>query len=72
MFLPLAHIFARVVQVGCVTTGVRLGYSTGIPQLLEELAMFQPTWLFSVPRVFEKVYNASSQRAHWRWQGQDL
>lgn len=64
MFLPLAHIFARVVQVACVATGVRLGYSTGIPQLLEELGMFKPTWLFSVPRVFEKVYNASAQRAH--------
>lgn len=64
MFLPLAHIFARIVQVACVSTGVRLGYSTGIPQLLEELGMFQPTWLFSVPRVFEKVFNASAQRAH--------
>ncbi len=64
MFLPLAHIFARVVQVACVATGVRLGYSTGIPQLVEELGMFKPTWLFSVPRVFEKVYNASAQRAH--------
>ena len=63
-FLPLAHIFARVAQVACVSAGVKLGYSTGVPQLLEELAIFQPTWLFSVPRVFEKVFNGAQHRAH--------
>ncbi|MDH5372458.1 MAG: AMP-dependent synthetase/ligase, partial [Acidimicrobiia bacterium] len=63
MFLPLAHSFAQVVQVGCVTTGVTIGYSTGTPQLVEELAMFKPRWVFSVPRVFEKVYNTAKARA---------
>ena len=63
-FLPLAHIFARVVQVGCVAAGVRLGFSTGIPNLVEELGMFRPTWVFSVPRVFEKVYNGAQHKAH--------
>ncbi len=64
LFLPLAHIFARLIQVGSVTAGVRIGYSTGIPQLLEELAMFKPDFLLAVPRVFEKVYNGAQQRAH--------
>ena len=64
LFLPLAHIFARLIQVGCVTAGVRIGYSTGIPQLLEELAMFKPNFLLAVPRVFEKVFNGAQQRAH--------
>ncbi len=68
-FLPLAHIFARVAQVSCVTAGVKLGYSTGVPQLLEELAMFNPTWLFSVPRVFEKVYNGAQHKAHSEGKG---
>lgn len=63
MFLPLAHIFARAVQSACVSNGVKLGFSTGIPQLLEELAMFKPTWVFSVPRVFEKIYNGAKQKA---------
>ena len=64
LFLPLAHIFARLIQVGCVTAGVKIGYSTGIPQLLEELAMFKPDFLLAVPRVFEKVFNGAQQRAH--------
>ncbi|HSR44609.1 MAG TPA: long-chain fatty acid--CoA ligase [Acidimicrobiia bacterium] len=63
MFLPLAHSFAQVVQFGCVTTGVTIGYSTGVPQLVEELAIFKPRWVFSVPRVFEKVFNTAKARA---------
>ena len=63
MFLPLAHILARVVQVGCVTEGVIIGYSTGINKLVEELAMFPPTWVFAVPRVFEKVFNSAQGKA---------
>jgi long-chain acyl-CoA synthetase len=53
-----------VAQVASVSAGVKLGYSTGVPQLLEELAIFKPTWLFSVPRVFEKVFNGAQQKAH--------
>ena len=68
-FLPLAHIFARVVQVGCVAAGVRLGFSTGIPNLVEELGMFRPTWVFSVPRVFEKVFNGAQHKAHSEGKG---
>ena len=63
MFLPLAHIFARVVQVVSVSTGTTIGFSTGIPNLLEELPMFKPTYAFSVPRVFEKIYNGAKQKA---------
>lgn len=63
MFLPLAHILARVVQVGCVTRGVKIGYSSGIAQLAPELALLQPTWVFAVPRVFEKVFNTAQGKA---------
>jgi long-chain acyl-CoA synthetase len=69
LFLPLAHIFARVIQVGCLRAGVVLGYSTGIPQLMEELQLFKPSFLLSVPRVFEKVYNGAQQKAHSEGKG---
>jgi long-chain acyl-CoA synthetase len=64
LFLPLAHIFARVIQTSSIRAGVTLGYSTGIPNLLEELGMFKPTFLLAVPRVFEKVFNGAQQKAH--------
>ncbi len=64
MFLPLAHIFARLVQVASVNQGAKMAYSTGIPNLMQELPMVQPTWLFSVPRVFEKVFNGAQAKAH--------
>jgi long-chain acyl-CoA synthetase len=63
MFLPLAHVLARVVQFTCVSEGVTIGYATAIKNLLEELAMFPPTFLFAVPRVLEKVYNGARAKA---------
>jgi long-chain acyl-CoA synthetase len=63
LFLPLAHIFARIIQTSCLRAGVTLGFSTGIPQLVEELGIFKPTFLLAVPRVFEKVYNGARQKA---------
>lgn len=63
LFLPLAHVFARVIQVGAVRKRVRLGYSPDIRHLVEDLATFRPTFLLAVPRVFEKVFNSASQRA---------
>jgi long-chain acyl-CoA synthetase len=62
MFLPLAHIFARLVQVGCVTQGVSMGYST-IKTIVDDMQAYQPTWVFAVPRVFEKIYNGAEQKA---------
>jgi long-chain acyl-CoA synthetase len=64
LFLPLAHVFARIIQVGCVRAGARLGHSSDIKDLTANLAEFQPTFLLAVPRVFEKVFNTASQRAH--------
>ena len=69
LFLPLAHIFARVIQTACIRSGVLLGFSTGVPQLLEELKIFQPTFLIAVPRVFEKVFNGAQQKAHAEGKG---
>jgi long-chain acyl-CoA synthetase len=63
MFLPLAHIFARAVQSASVSTGVTMYYSSGMEHLLEEFPAAKPTWIFSVPRVFEKIYNGAKAKA---------
>ena len=64
LFLPLAHVFARIIQVGCVQNRVRMGHTADIKNLLGDFAAFKPTFILSVPRVFEKVYNQSKQKAH--------
>ncbi|MCX6401158.1 MAG: AMP-dependent synthetase/ligase [Propionibacteriales bacterium] len=63
LFLPLAHVFARIIQVGCIKSRTRLGHSSDIKNLLPQLATFQPTFILAVPRVFEKVFNTASQNA---------
>jgi long-chain acyl-CoA synthetase len=63
LFLPLAHIFARIIQVGAVKRRVRLGHSSDIKNLVADLEAFKPTFILAVPRVFEKVFNSASQRA---------
>ena len=64
LFLPLAHVFARLIQVACVESRARMGHSADIKNLLADFATFQPTFILSVPRVFEKVYNTAKQKAH--------
>jgi len=63
LFLPLAHSFARIIQVGCLEAGVVLGHTPSAANLLPDLAAFQPTFLLAVPRVFEKVYSGAEQQA---------
>src|SRR5215470_17006121 len=63
LFLPLAHSFARIIQVGCLESGVVLGHTPSVATLLPDLASFRPTFILAVPRVFEKVYNGAEQRA---------
>jgi long-chain acyl-CoA synthetase len=63
LFLPLAHVFARMIEVGVVMARAELGHTADIKNLLADLATFKPTFILSVPRVFEKVYNSSEQKA---------
>ncbi|MDO8307134.1 MAG: AMP-dependent synthetase/ligase [Actinomycetota bacterium] len=63
LFLPIAHVFGRAIQLGCIRAGVRLGHASDIKDLLPSLQSFQPTFLLAVPRVFEKVFNSSQQKA---------
>jgi long-chain acyl-CoA synthetase len=64
LFLPIAHVFGRVIEIGAVASGCTLGHTADVKNLLADLAAFKPTFVLSVPRVFEKVYNTAKQRAH--------
>ena len=63
LFMPLAHVFARFVEVLVVASGAAIGHTPDTKDLLPDLATFRPTFILSVPRVFEKVYNSSEQKA---------
>ena len=69
LFLPLAHVFARLIQVAAVKAGVRLGYSPDATSLVKDLGAFKPTFLLAVPRVFEKLFNDASQDARIEGRG---
>ncbi|AKV55219.1 long-chain-fatty-acid--CoA ligase [Bifidobacterium actinocoloniiforme DSM 22766] len=63
LFLPLAHCFARYIQYVAIGAQGVVGYVSNTRHLLTDLRSFRPTYLLAVPRVFEKVYNAASQKA---------
>ncbi|WP_322857936.1 AMP-dependent synthetase/ligase [Mycobacterium shigaense] len=63
VFLPLAHVLARALSMSAFATKVTIGYTGDIKNLMPTLAVFKPTMLVSVPRVFEKVYNAAELNA---------
>ncbi|SDG84948.1 long-chain acyl-CoA synthetase [Sinosporangium album] len=63
LFLPLAHSFARIIEVVLVETATVIGHSPNMRNIAPDLLSFKPTFLLAVPRVFEKVYNAAEQKA---------
>jgi long-chain acyl-CoA synthetase len=63
LFMPLAHVFARIIQIGCLESGAVLGHWEDIGTVAEGLREYRPTFLLAVPRVFEKVYNTAQQQA---------
>ncbi len=69
LFLPLAHVLARIVQCCCVYARITLGHTPEVKNLVTELAEFRPTFVLAVPRVFEKVYNSAKQKAHAEGRG---
>jgi long-chain acyl-CoA synthetase len=69
LFLPIAHVFGRAIEVGALAAGCTLGHSSDIKNLLDDLAAFRPTFVLAVPRVFEKVYNGAKQKAHGSGKG---
>src|SRR5206468_6450481 len=63
VFLPLAHVFARFIQVRCIAARARMGHSPDVKNLLDDLGGFRPTFVLAVPRVFEKIYNSAEATA---------
>ncbi len=63
LFMPLAHVFARIIEIGCLESGAVLGHWPDSSTVAEGLREFRPTFLLAVPRVFEKVYNTAQQQA---------
>ncbi|WP_433955964.1 AMP-dependent synthetase/ligase [Janibacter indicus] len=63
LFLPLAHVFARFIEVLAVTAGRRMGHSADIANILDDFQAFRPTFILAVPRVFEKIYNKANETA---------
>lgn len=63
LFLPLAHVFGRLIQNACFENRVRVGHTADITGLVGDLSSFAPTFVLAVPRVFEKVLGTYRQRA---------
>ncbi|MFE7616299.1 AMP-dependent synthetase/ligase [Streptomyces sp. NPDC057496] len=65
LFLPLSHVFGRMVAIGCLRARVRLGHAPSIrtEDLLADLAGFKPSFLLAIPYVLEKVYNTGRATA---------
>ncbi len=64
LFLPVAHVFGRMVQIGSITAGLHLAHcSDPAGRLPLDLATFKPTFVLAVPRIFEKVYNGAEAKA---------
>jgi len=63
LFMTLAHVFARLIEIVFIATGVIVGFCPDSSKLVPLLGPFKPTLLVAVPRVFEKVYNGAEQKA---------
>ncbi|MFC4504295.1 MULTISPECIES: AMP-dependent synthetase/ligase [Streptomyces] len=65
LFLPLAHVFGRMVQVAAIRGRVRFGHQPQLnaAALLPDLVAFRPTFFLAVPYIFEKVFNAARRKA---------
>ena len=64
LFLPVAHVFGRMVQIGAIRAGLHLAHcSDPVGRLQPDLASFKPTFVLAVPRIFEKIYNGAEAKA---------
>lgn len=64
LFLPLAHVFARIVQIGAIRAGIRFAHTADVTELADRLSTFAPTFVLTVPRVLERIFNLASQQAY--------
>jgi long-chain acyl-CoA synthetase len=64
LFLPVAHVFGRMVEIGSIAAGLHMAHcSDPAGRLPMDLASFKPTFVLAVPRIFEKIYNGAEARA---------
>ncbi|GGN85786.1 long-chain acyl-CoA synthetase [Streptomyces albiflavescens] len=65
LFLPMSHVFGRMVAIACVRARVRLGHAPSLKaeDLLPDMASFRPTCLLAIPYMLEKVFNGARARA---------
>ncbi len=64
LFLPVAHVFGRMVQIGAIYAGLHMAHCADVQgRLLKDLHTFKPTFVLAVPRIFEKVYNSAEAKA---------
>ncbi|WP_406332116.1 AMP-dependent synthetase/ligase [Streptomyces sp. NBC_00203] len=65
LFLPMSHVFGRMVAIACVRARVRLGHAPSLKadDLLPDLASFRPTCLLAIPYMLEKIFNTARARA---------
>jgi len=64
LFLPVAHVFGRMVQIGSISAGLHMAHcSDPVGRLPMDLASFKPTFVLAVPRIFEKIYNGAEAKA---------
>jgi long-chain acyl-CoA synthetase len=63
LFIPLAHVLARVLEVGAIKTRTVIGHTPDVSNLVQDLGEFKPTFVLAVPRVFEKVFNSAKAKA---------
>jgi long-chain acyl-CoA synthetase len=64
LFLPLAHVLGRGAQVYCALGGMQVAHCPNPKLLVGDMTTVRPTFLVGVPRIFEKIFNASQQKAH--------
>jgi long-chain acyl-CoA synthetase len=57
LFLPLAHVFARLIVLGALANNITLTFARGLDTIAEDMKIARPHWFSSVPRVYEKVYS---------------
>ncbi len=64
LFLPVAHVFGRMVEIGSIHAGLHLAHcSDPVGRLQPDLASFKPSFVLAVPRIFEKIYNGAEAKA---------
>jgi long-chain acyl-CoA synthetase len=71
LFLPLAHVFGRMVEIASIRGWVKLGHQPKVhaDALLPDMATFKPTFILAVPYIFEKIFGAARRKAEREGRG---